>query len=198
MKAPRKRGAICRKVWYHETCNVRQQVRFFPEDRRRAHFQNSDAVAFFAAEGQYGTTRQRTQNGSRFRRGVRRFRIPVRHGGQRTVRPGTTPPPRIPPPHRTLPAGHGTGSGSAGGKKHRIPLWGKILIGIVCVLVVLIGAAALYINGKLDLIHYDDGSVDSVGTIDADEDQDLDGALVGVAPARWSCRKAARLRTPTC
>lgn len=69
----------------------------------------------------------------------------------------------------------GQETGSTGGKKHRIPLWGKILIGIVCVLVVLIGAAALYINGKLDLIHYDDGSVDSVGTIDADEDQDLDG-----------------------
>ena len=60
-------------------------------------------------------------------------------------------------------------------KKHRIPLWGRVLLGILCVFVVLIGAAALYINGKLDLIRYDDGSVDSVGTIDADEDQDLDG-----------------------
>ena len=62
-----------------------------------------------------------------------------------------------------------------GKRKHRLPLWGRILLGIVCALVVLVGAAALYINGKLDLIRYDDGSVDSVGSIDADEDQDLDG-----------------------
>lgn len=62
-----------------------------------------------------------------------------------------------------------------GKRKHLLPLWGRILLGIVCALVVLVGAAALYINGKLDLIRYDDGSVDSVGSIDADEDQDLDG-----------------------
>ena len=65
--------------------------------------------------------------------------------------------------------------GKKGKKKRRIPLWGKILLGILCVLLVLVGAAALYINGKLDLIRYDDGSVDAIGTIDADEDQDLDG-----------------------
>ena len=56
----------------------------------------------------------------------------------------------------------------------RLPLWAKALLGVVCLLAVLAGAAALYISGKLDLIQYSDGSVDSVGSIDADEDQDLD------------------------
>ena len=60
-------------------------------------------------------------------------------------------------------------------KKHRLPLWARILLGIVCVVLVLAGLAVGYINGKLDLIHYDDGTVDSMGTIDATEDQDLDG-----------------------
>ena len=60
-------------------------------------------------------------------------------------------------------------------KKHSLPLWGRILLGILCVLVIVVGAAALYINGKLDLIRYDDGSVDSVGSIGAHEDQYLDG-----------------------
>ena len=41
-------------------------------------------------------------------------------------------------------------------------------------LAVLVLLAVLYINGKLDLIHYDDGTVESVGTVDAEEDQDLD------------------------
>ena len=40
-------------------------------------------------------------------------------------------------------------------------------------LAVLVLLAVLYINGKLDLIHYDDGTVDSVGTVD-EEDQNLD------------------------
>ena len=58
--------------------------------------------------------------------------------------------------------------------KRRVPLWGKVLLGIVCAAAVLVGVAALYVNGKLDLIHYDDGTVDSVGSIGAEEDQDLD------------------------
>ena len=59
-------------------------------------------------------------------------------------------------------------------KKRRVPIWGKVLLGFVCAVVVLAGLAALYVNGKLDLIQYSDGTVDSVGSIDADEDQDLD------------------------
>ena len=58
--------------------------------------------------------------------------------------------------------------------KRRVPLWGKLLLGFVCAVAVLGVLAALYINGKLDLIQYSDGSVDSVGSIGADEDQDLD------------------------
>ena len=60
-------------------------------------------------------------------------------------------------------------------KKRRLPLWGRVLLGIVCVVVVFAGLAVAYINGKLDLIRYDDGTVDTVGSIDAGEDQDLDG-----------------------
>ena len=59
--------------------------------------------------------------------------------------------------------------------KKKLPLWGKILLVVVIVLAALAGLATLYVNGKLDLLHYNDGSVDSMGTIDADEDQDLDG-----------------------
>ena len=58
--------------------------------------------------------------------------------------------------------------------KKKLPLWGKILLVVVIVLAALAGLATLYVNGKLDLLHYNDGSVDSMGTIDADEDQDLD------------------------
>ena len=57
-------------------------------------------------------------------------------------------------------------------KKH--PLWLKLLAVFAAALAVLVLLAVLYINGKLDLIHYDDGTVDSVGTVDAEEDQDLD------------------------
>ena len=60
--------------------------------------------------------------------------------------------------------------------KKKLPLWGKILLVVVIVLVALAGLATLYVNGKLDLLHYNDGSIDSMGTIDADEDQDLDGS----------------------
>lgn len=54
------------------------------------------------------------------------------------------------------------------------PLWQKLLAVFAAALVVLLAAAFLYINSKLDLIHYSDGTVDEVGTIDAGEDQDLD------------------------
>lgn len=60
-------------------------------------------------------------------------------------------------------------------KKSRLPLWARVLLGGLCVVAVMAGLAVAYINGKLDLIHYDDGTVDSMGTIGADEDQDLDG-----------------------
>ncbi len=60
--------------------------------------------------------------------------------------------------------------------KKKLPLWGRILLVVVIVLAALAGLATLYVNGKLDLLHYNDGSVDSMGTIDADEDQDLDGS----------------------
>ena len=36
-------------------------------------------------------------------------------------------------------------------KKRRLPLWGRVLLGIVCVVVVFAGLAVAYINGKLDL-----------------------------------------------
>ena len=57
----------------------------------------------------------------------------------------------------------------------KLPRWGKILLAIVGILVVLAGAVVLYVNGKLDLLRYSDGSVSQMGTIDASEDQDLDG-----------------------
>ena len=70
-------------------------------------------------------------------------------------------------------AGKTTAPGNAGRKKKR-PLWRKLLAVFAAALAVLVLLAVLYINGKLDLIHYDDGTVDSVGTVDAKEDQDLD------------------------
>ena len=60
--------------------------------------------------------------------------------------------------------------------KKKLPLWGKILLIVIIVLAALAGLATLYVNGKLDLLHYNDGSVDSMGTIDAEEDQDLDAS----------------------
>lgn len=65
---------------------------------------------------------------------------------------------------------------AAGKVRKKLPRWGKILIAVVVVLAVVAGAGALYVNGKLDLLRYDDGSVDGVGTIDASEDQDLDAS----------------------
>ena len=58
--------------------------------------------------------------------------------------------------------------------KKKRPLWRKLLAVFAAALAVLVLLAVLYINGKLDLIHYDDGTVDGVGTVDAEEDQDLD------------------------
>ncbi len=58
--------------------------------------------------------------------------------------------------------------------RKKLPRWGKVLIGVAAVLVVLVAAGVLYVNGKLDLLRYDDGSISGVGTIDASEDQDLD------------------------
>ena len=60
--------------------------------------------------------------------------------------------------------------------KKKLPLWGKVVLAVVIVLAALAGIAALYINGKLDLLHYNDGSVAQAGDIDAEEDQDLDGS----------------------
>lgn len=60
--------------------------------------------------------------------------------------------------------------------RKKLPTLAKILIGILVVLLVLAGAGVLYVNGKLDLLSYNDGSVSEMGTIDASEDQDLDVA----------------------
>lgn len=58
-----------------------------------------------------------------------------------------------------------------GGKKP--PLWAVVLaLAVLAVVVLAVG----YVNGKLDLINYSDGSVESVGEIGAEEDQDLDAA----------------------
>lgn len=59
-------------------------------------------------------------------------------------------------------------------RRKKLPRWAKILIGVVVVLVVVAGAGVLYVNGKLDLLRYSDGSISEMGTIDATEDQDLD------------------------
>ena len=57
----------------------------------------------------------------------------------------------------------------------KLPRWGKVL-SVLGVLVVFLAVAGFaYVNGKLDLLRYSDGTIDGIGTIDADEDQDLDG-----------------------
>lgn len=56
--------------------------------------------------------------------------------------------------------------------KKKFPRWALFLAGAALAIAVL---AVGYVNGKLDLIRYHDGSVETAGTIDADEDQDLDG-----------------------
>ena len=57
----------------------------------------------------------------------------------------------------------------------RLPKGGKIAVVVLGIVAVLAAVAALYINGKLDLLRYNDGSVSEMGEIGADEDQDLDG-----------------------
>lgn len=60
--------------------------------------------------------------------------------------------------------------------KKLLPRWAKVALAAAALVTVLVVLAFAYINGKLDLIHYNDGSVNSVGSIGADEDQDLDAA----------------------
>ena len=57
----------------------------------------------------------------------------------------------------------------------RLPKGGKIAVVVLGIVAVLAALAALYVNGKLDLLRYNDGSVSEMGEIGADEDQDLDG-----------------------
>ncbi|WP_300364833.1 LCP family protein [uncultured Subdoligranulum sp.] len=57
----------------------------------------------------------------------------------------------------------------------KLPRWGKVLSVLGVLVVVLAVAGFAYVNGKLDLLRYSDGTIDGIGTIDADEDQDLDG-----------------------
>lgn len=57
----------------------------------------------------------------------------------------------------------------------RLPKGGRIALIVVGILVVLAAVVGLYVNGKLDLLRYNDGSVSEVGDIGAEEDQDLDG-----------------------
>lgn len=81
--------------------------------------------------------------------------------------------------------------------KKKRPLWLKLLAVFAAALAVLVLLAVLYINGKLDLIHYDDGTVDSVGTVDAERT----GRIIhrpDQATRRMRCRRAAPLRTKMC
>ncbi len=57
----------------------------------------------------------------------------------------------------------------------KLPRWGKVLSVLGVLVVILAVAGFAYVNGKLDLLRYSDGTIDGIGTIDADEDQDLDG-----------------------
>lgn len=58
---------------------------------------------------------------------------------------------------------------------HRLPKGGRAAVVVLGVVVLLVVAAFLYVNGKLDLLRYNDGSVSEMGEIGAEEDQDLDG-----------------------
>ena len=59
--------------------------------------------------------------------------------------------------------------------RKRVPVWLRVFVGVAVVLAALLVLAAAYLNGKLDMIHYHDGTVEQVGEIEATEDQDLDG-----------------------
>ena len=49
--------------------------------------------------------------------------------------------------------------------KKKRPLWLKLLAVFAAALAVLVLLAVLYINGKLDLIHYDDGTVTALAPL---------------------------------
>lgn len=57
----------------------------------------------------------------------------------------------------------------------RLPRGGRAAVVALGIAVLLAVTAFLYVNGKLDLLHYNDGSVSEMGEIGAEEDQDLDG-----------------------
>ena len=57
----------------------------------------------------------------------------------------------------------------------RLPKGGRAAVVALGIVVLLAVAAFLYVNGKLDLLRYNDGSVSEMGEIGAEEDQDLDG-----------------------
>lgn len=57
----------------------------------------------------------------------------------------------------------------------RLPRGGRAAVVALGIAVLLAVAAFLYVNGKLDLLRYNDGSVSEMGEIGAEEDQDLDG-----------------------
>lgn len=57
----------------------------------------------------------------------------------------------------------------------RLPRGGRAAVVTLGIAVLLAVAAFLYVNGKLDLLRYNDGSVSEMGEIGAEEDQDLDG-----------------------
>ena len=58
---------------------------------------------------------------------------------------------------------------------HRLPKGGRAAVVALGIVVLLAVTAFLYVNGKLDLLRYNDGSVSEMGKIGAEEDQDLDG-----------------------
>ena len=57
----------------------------------------------------------------------------------------------------------------------RLPKGGRAAVVALGIVVLLAVTAFLYVNGKLDLLRYNDGSVSEMGEIGAEEDQDLDG-----------------------
>ena len=57
----------------------------------------------------------------------------------------------------------------------RLPRGGRAAVVALGIAVLLAVAAFLYVNGKLDLLRYNDGSVSEMILLGAEEDQDLDG-----------------------